>query len=65
MSSLSRDQINELITNGESKDEVDVWSCYGDTSDSELEGDRLVETIREKLVSKLCSTPVNTFQSVS
>lgn len=66
MSSLSRDQINELITNAESEDEEDdVWSWDGDTSDSELEDDSLVKTIREKLVSKLCSTPVNTSMNLS
>ena len=51
MSSLSQDQINELITNAESEDDEDGWSWDGDTSDSELEGDSLVKTIREKLVS--------------
>jgi len=32
--------------------------------DSELEEDSLVKTIREKLVSKLCSTPVNTSRNL-
>jgi len=64
MSSLSQDQINELITNAESEDDEDGWSWDGDTSDSELEGDSLVKTIREKLVSKLCSTPVNTSRNL-
>jgi len=45
---LSQEQISELITNIESADE---------------ESDSFMKIIREKLASKLCSTPVNTINS--
>jgi len=60
---LSQEQISELITNIESADEENDWFSDGDTSDSELEGESFTKIIREKLVSKFCSTPVNTIDS--
>ncbi|KAL4113798.1 hypothetical protein QTP88_017371 [Uroleucon formosanum] len=56
-------QISELITNIESADVESDWFSNGDTSDSELESESFTKIIREKLVSKLCSTPVNTVDS--
>jgi len=60
---LSQEQISELITNIESADEESDWLSDGDTSDSELESESFTKIIREKLVSKLCSTQVNTIDS--
>lgn len=65
MSSLSKDQINELIINAESEDDENDWFSDGGTSDSELESDSFENSIREKLVSKLCSTPVSTSNTLS
>lgn len=60
---LSQEQIFELITNIESADEESDCLSDDDTSDSELESDNFRKIIREKLVSKLCNSPINTIDS--